>query len=290
MRTANPALNSSTFDTFDSYALERSNTMTLQGTTNKTAMLLVLLSASAGFSWFELRQAGNFQAVMPYFLGGLIASLIAGIALWFKRDWAAVLAPVYAVGEGLVLGVISAGFETKFQGIVFQAVCLTFGTLFSLLTAYRTGLIKPTENFKLGIFAATGAIALLYRQHDHAPVRHGWRDLFAWLQPPGDRHQRGHRGRRRAESGARLRLHRTRSRSLSPQVHGVVRRLRLASDARLALHRDPTIALQAQQPRLIDARLSELLTRVIDMKTEESLAIQRLLKPLGQCLTLGTAR
>jgi uncharacterized YccA/Bax inhibitor family protein len=162
MRTANPALNSSTFDTFDGYALERSKTMTLQGTTNKTAMLLVLLSASAGFSWFELRQAGNFQAVMPYFLGGLVASLIAGIALWFKREWAAVLAPVYAVGEGLVLGVISAGFETKFHGIVFQAVCLTFGTLFSLLTAYRTGLIKPTENFKLGIFAATGAIALLY--------------------------------------------------------------------------------------------------------------------------------
>ena len=72
------------------------------------------------------------------------------------------LAPVYAVAEGLVLGVLSAAFEAKFHGIVFQAVCLTAGTLFSLLTAYRTGLIKPTENFKLGVFAATGAVALLY--------------------------------------------------------------------------------------------------------------------------------
>ncbi len=161
MRTANPALNSSTFDTFDSYAIERSNTMTLQGTANKTAMLLILLAASAGFSWVQLRQAG-VQAVTPYLIGGFAGSLIAGIALWFKREWAAVLAPVYAVGEGLVLGVISAMFETRFQGIVFQAVCLTFGTLFSLLTAYRTGLIKATENFKLGVFAATGAIAILY--------------------------------------------------------------------------------------------------------------------------------
>ena len=162
LRTANPALNSSTFETFDGYAIERSDTMTLQGTANKTAMLLVLLAASAGFSWVQLRLAGGFQAVAPYLIGGFIGSAIAGIVLWFKRDWAAVLAPVYAVCEGLVLGVISAGFEARFPGIAFQAVCLTFGTLFSLLTAYRTGLIKPTENFKLGLFAATGAIAILY--------------------------------------------------------------------------------------------------------------------------------
>lgn len=162
MRTANPALNSSTFDTFDGYALERSHTMTLNGTATKTGMLLILLAASAGYSWMELRGAGGIQAVMPKFLGGLAVSLIAGIALWFKRDWAPILAPVYAVAEGLVLGVISAAYDQKFHGIVFQAVCLTFGTLFSLLTAYRTGLIKPTENFKLGVFAATGAIAILY--------------------------------------------------------------------------------------------------------------------------------
>ena len=162
MRTANPALNSSTFDTFDGYAGERSNVMTLNGTATKTGMLLILLAASAGYSWMELRSAGGFQEVMPKFLGGLAVSLIAGIALWFKRDWAPILAPVYAVAEGLVLGVISAAYDQKFHGIVFQAICLTFGTLFSLLTAYRTGLIKPTENFKLGVFAATGAIAILY--------------------------------------------------------------------------------------------------------------------------------
>jgi uncharacterized YccA/Bax inhibitor family protein len=165
MRTGNPALNSSTFDTFEGYAVERSDAMTLQGTANKTGMLLILLAASAGFSWIQLRQAGQvggLPAVMPYFVGGLAGSLIAGIALWFKREWAAILAPVYAVSEGLVLGIISAAYEAQFQGIVFQAVCLTFGTLFSLLTAYRTGLIKPSENFKLGLFAATGAVALLY--------------------------------------------------------------------------------------------------------------------------------
>src|SRR6266403_2004737 len=32
----------------------------------------------------------------------------------------------------------------------------------AMLLAYRSGLIKPTEKFKLGVVAATGAIALFY--------------------------------------------------------------------------------------------------------------------------------
>ena len=31
-----------------------------------------------------------------------------------------------------------------------------------MLTLYRTGIIKPTENFKLGLAAGTGGIALIY--------------------------------------------------------------------------------------------------------------------------------
>ena len=36
------------------------------------------------------------------------------------------------------------------------------GVLFSLLMAYKSGLIKVTENFKLGIVAATGGIMMVY--------------------------------------------------------------------------------------------------------------------------------
>jgi uncharacterized YccA/Bax inhibitor family protein len=73
-----------------------------------------------------------------------------------------VTAPIYAVLEGLFLGGISAIFEMSYPGIVIQAVALTFGTLFCLLAAYKSRLIKVTENFKLGIVAATGAICLIY--------------------------------------------------------------------------------------------------------------------------------
>ncbi|HST45904.1 MAG TPA: Bax inhibitor-1/YccA family protein, partial [Luteimonas sp.] len=78
------------------------------------------------------------------------------------KTWAPVTAPMYALVEGFFLGAISAMYNHMYNGIVLQAVMLTMGTLFALLFAYRSGLIKATENFKLGVVAATGGIALVY--------------------------------------------------------------------------------------------------------------------------------
>ena len=71
-------------------------------------------------------------------------------------------APIYALLEGLVLGGLSATIELRYPGIAIQAVGLTFGTLFVLLMAYRSGLIKVTQKFRLGIVAATGGIFFFY--------------------------------------------------------------------------------------------------------------------------------
>ena len=99
---------------------------------------------------------------MVWTLVGAVGGLILGLVTAFKKEWAPITSPVYALLQGLFLGGFSALFEMKFPGIVIQAVSLTFGTLFCLLLAYRSGLIKATENFKLGVFAATGAIGLFY--------------------------------------------------------------------------------------------------------------------------------
>ena len=80
----------------------------------------------------------------------------------FKKTAAPITAPIYAAIEGILLGMLSAFYEMQFPGLVFQAILLTFGTLFALLMAYRSGVIKATENFKLGVFAATGGIGLIY--------------------------------------------------------------------------------------------------------------------------------
>jgi uncharacterized YccA/Bax inhibitor family protein len=158
MRTANPALNKKTFTDFSSRALT-DTAMTIQGTVTKTMVLLLLMILSATYTW---RLAATGEAIEPWMAAGGAGGFVVGLITVFKKNWAGVLAPLYALLEGLFLGGISAIFEARFPGIVIQAVSLTFGTLFALLLAYKTRLIKATENFKLGVTAATGGIVLIY--------------------------------------------------------------------------------------------------------------------------------
>ena len=163
MRSGNPALGESTFLDLGTGAVVRNDagTMTLNGTVNKTAFLLVLTLVGAMYTWSRFF-AGDGAGLMPFVWGGLIGGLVLALVTVFKKEWSPFTAPLYAVLEGLAIGAISAVFEQRFPGIVMQAVGLTFGTLAALLLAYRSGLVRATENFKLGVFAATGGIMLLY--------------------------------------------------------------------------------------------------------------------------------
>ncbi|WAC64922.1 Bax inhibitor-1/YccA family protein [Pseudoxanthomonas sp. SL93] len=170
MRSGNPALKESTFLDLGSGAVvsRDAGAMSLNGTVNKTGFLLLMAVATAALAWSQSVATGPdgvataTPAMVGYALGGGIGGLILALITAFKKEWSPVTAPAYALVEGLFLGAISAMFELRFPGIVMQAVLLTFGTLFALLMAYRSGLIKATENFKLGVVAATGGIALIY--------------------------------------------------------------------------------------------------------------------------------
>ncbi|MEI2455973.1 Bax inhibitor-1/YccA family protein [Lysobacter firmicutimachus] len=165
MRSGNPALKESTFLDLGSGAVVRGSdqAMTLNGTVNKTGILLLLTVLTASFAWSQIQiTPQGAVGAAPYLLGGAIGGLILALITSFKHAWAPVTAPLYALVEGFFLGAISSMFEARFPGIVIQAVMLTFGTLFALLFAYRSGLIKATENFKLGVAAATGGIFLIY--------------------------------------------------------------------------------------------------------------------------------
>ncbi|MEI2794284.1 Bax inhibitor-1/YccA family protein [Pseudoxanthomonas sp. F11] len=170
IRSGNPALKESTFlDLGSGTVVSRdAGAMTLNGTVNKTGILLLLSVLTAAFAWTQSVVTGPDGTAMVapgvtiYALGGAIGGFILALVTVFKKTWSPVTAPLYALVEGFFLGAISAVFELKYPGIVFQAVVLTFGTLGALLAAYRSGLIRATENFKLGVVAATGGIALVY--------------------------------------------------------------------------------------------------------------------------------
>ena len=88
-------------------------------------------------------------------LPAILVTLGLGLVIAFKQIANPVATLAYGALYGVALGAISEAFNTLYDGIVMQAVMLTFGTLFALLFAYRSGLIKATENFKLGVVAAT---------------------------------------------------------------------------------------------------------------------------------------
>lgn len=159
MRTANPALNEKVFRHAGSVGIAHG--MTINGTVNKTGVMLLLLIAGAAYTWSEF-MAGNAEATNLWMMVGVFGGLIVAFVTIFKKTWAPVTAPLYAVLEGFALGGISAMLEATYEGIVIQAVALTFGTAGCLLIAYKSGVIKATENFRLGIIAATGGIMLIY--------------------------------------------------------------------------------------------------------------------------------
>lgn len=171
IRSGNPALSDKAFIQSQGYG--GTGTMTLQGTVNKAFIMLALLVFSAAWVWgkiiqpvdalgYEAASQNTTGAIMPFVFGGAIAGLIIAIVTVFKKQWSPITAPLYALAEGLFVGGISAIFELQFPGIVMQAVGLTFGVLFALLAVYKSGLVKVTDNFRLGVFAATGGIFVVY--------------------------------------------------------------------------------------------------------------------------------
>jgi uncharacterized YccA/Bax inhibitor family protein len=155
-RSGNPTLSDATFAGFETSGAK---TMSLQGTVNKVGILLALVVGGALFTWNQFYSTGSAGFLMPV---GLFGGMIFAVITMFRPTLAMYTAPIYAILQGLFLGGISAAFESMYPGIVIQATGLTFGTLASLLVLYKTGVIKPTENFRLMIVSATMGIAVLY--------------------------------------------------------------------------------------------------------------------------------
>ena len=150
-RSGNPALQSSTFSKDTGATSEK---MTLEGTINKVSLSLLVLMCTAMYTWHN--------PSYPLMIFGAIGGLCVALVTIFKKHLATYTTLIYAALEGLFLGGISQYYAQQFDGIVGQAIFLTFAIFIALLFAYKTKLIAPTENFKLGIFAATAGIGVLY--------------------------------------------------------------------------------------------------------------------------------
>lgn len=160
MRTSNPTLNDKAFRG-EGLAFGQ-EAMTVNGTINKTGILLVLAAITSVWTWNMALHSESPEAVLPLAGVGAIGGLIVALVTVFKKNWSPITAPMYALLEGLVLGSVSAMFEVRFPGLPIQAVSLTFGVLIVMLVAYRAGVIPVNDKLRIGIVAATGGIVLIY--------------------------------------------------------------------------------------------------------------------------------
>ncbi len=151
---ANPAMNEETFTP----ALWGENTMTLDGTINKSILLIGITILSAVMTWMYV----DISILAPYLLPIIIWAFLFSLVIIFKKETAPYLAPVYALVEWVVIAIFSAFFELQYPGIVMQAATATFAIFGVMLFLYKARIIQVTQKFRSGVIAATWAIMILY--------------------------------------------------------------------------------------------------------------------------------
>lgn len=152
--SSNPVMKEDSFQKQTAGIEYNGEAMTMSGAVNKTLFLFSLLLFTTALSYF---MATPFLLVT-----GAILGFIAVLVGVFKPHLSPYAAPAYALFEGLFVGSISALYAAAYEGIVLQAVGLTFGTLLMMLLIYKSGLVKITHKFRMGVLMATGAVALFY--------------------------------------------------------------------------------------------------------------------------------
>ena len=160
-RSGNPSLNDRVFGSQPRPAFGEER-MTLQGSINKSFLLLVVLLAGAFWPWSQYMTTGDASVVTVPLMVGVFGGLILGMIISFKANLAPVLSIPYAALEGLALGSFSALLERRYPGIAIQAVGLTFAVFAVMLVAYKLNIIRATARFRAVVIGATGAIALVY--------------------------------------------------------------------------------------------------------------------------------
>jgi uncharacterized YccA/Bax inhibitor family protein len=149
---SNPLLKDSIFDS----SIRSNDVMTVSGTINKSIILWVLLIASAFYAWTHP------TIIMPLLMPLLIIGFAIAMISIFKKEATPFLSPLYAISEGLILGVISLSFEKSYPGVVLNAILLTMCVLFCMLAAYKTGILRATPRFQKVVIFSTLAICLAY--------------------------------------------------------------------------------------------------------------------------------
>ena len=167
MAVENPALNHDAFSRGIALASETETAgMTVARTYTITAGLLILLALAGAFGWSQVQIEvirGEDVALTPRWIWlAFVLTFVLAMVGAFAFRAAPIIAPLYALGEGAILGVVSRYFELDYAGVVAQAVLATLGIFLAMLALYATRIVKVTSKMVLGVAAAMGGLAIMW--------------------------------------------------------------------------------------------------------------------------------
>ncbi|MBN2504213.1 MAG: Bax inhibitor-1/YccA family protein [Bacilli bacterium] len=137
LRSSNPVIK-----TVDTHAIASERPVTYANVTIKTTFLLAIAAISGVVTVMYLSEIG---------IGLLIGALIVGFISVLVGTRSVALSPyfsvIYALSEGMVLGVLSAMYAYLYEGIVPTAIMTTGIVLLVMMLLYSSGVIKVTQKF-----------------------------------------------------------------------------------------------------------------------------------------------
>ena len=160
-KSGNPIFKEDTFRPIN-FDREGQEVMSLQGTINKTGLLLLFVGVGAVYSWNYALKIETWETLKMYSIGCAIAAFVCAIVLNFKKEWAAYLAPAYSLLQGVSLGIISCLMDYIFPGIALQALTITMAIFGVMLLAYKFKLLQATPMFKKVVIISTIGIGVVY--------------------------------------------------------------------------------------------------------------------------------
>lgn len=160
-KSSNPTLRGAMFQQIGR-AVSPDQAMTVAGSINKTGLLLLMVVIGGVFSWNMAESFWGRSMKMPAMWISIIAGFVLALLISFKPTRAAYLSQIYALCQGVFLGIISVYFNNMFPGIALNAVILTVLVATVMLFVYRFRIIKVTKKLAAGITMAVGAIMIFY--------------------------------------------------------------------------------------------------------------------------------
>lgn len=157
-KSGNPALRQSALDRLA--VLEQTDRATISGTTTKVIILL-LLAILGGFSGWRMLASGS-DLLWPLLIISVIGAPLLALITIFLPKISPFSAPIYALLEGVLLGAISQGLNSEYNGIALQAILLTSAVFVVMLALYSSRVVRVTDKLRSTIIIATAAIALYY--------------------------------------------------------------------------------------------------------------------------------